>query len=575
MSLQPYVATQFTPEPFVPSNEILKLHQFTRFGHTNDIGAFIDGLTDGNEEMKQNYLLGVTAGAMLVLSIGLFLFIVLMGVKCAGPKKVGFLAGRLYHPDYDPTSPDLIDEDRSSGIVIDGIDPDSEDAKNDEKFKKKVIAVRLIFVISGLAVILCVSLFYGKGMAAFRLSLDNTSQGLQLIDETTNEAMDILNAVKTDTNMLLSDFFDMKTGTGGEICNGESEYAQGIRDKVTDVERVINEFKEPLDANVDAIVNELSQITASVREVETYMEKANIFFAVTIAISIIIGLLIFGVLVVAYFSYREVSNKCTKLTTYAMLWPAFIFFLILFFVFALLFLVASLAAADFCYDPDEIVETFLNRRENSATIATEKMALDYGIYYVSGCQSQNQPSISAMDTVTDYLNEINSYTGTYRNIPPILIAPACGLTLDQARALHEGLGQIYEASIVLNEDVINALELIECKTMNPIYTTFVHTAVCTDGIDGLSWIFASSLFLVVFSIILFMFRAAMYPVKMRNMIREMIPKRTPDLQDPKQGDQELEQFKTFNDEQSKQVSAVDGESPEKESFTDIIRPVPY
>ncbi len=46
---------------------------------------------------------------------------------------------------------------------------------------------------------------------------------------------------------------------------------------------------------------------------------------------------------------------------YAMLWPVFNFLLILFFIFALLFLVMSLAGADFCYDPDNLMVWYLRK----------------------------------------------------------------------------------------------------------------------------------------------------------------------------------------------------------------------
>jgi hypothetical protein len=46
---------------------------------------------------------------------------------------------------------------------------------------------------------------------------------------------------------------------------------------------------------------------------------------------------------------------------YAMLWPVFNFLLILFFIFALLFLVSSIAGADFCYDPDTLMVWYLRK----------------------------------------------------------------------------------------------------------------------------------------------------------------------------------------------------------------------
>lgn len=44
---------------------------------------------------------------------------------------------------------------------------------------------------------------------------------------------------------------------------------------------------------------------------------------------------------------------------YAILWPLFVFLLILFWIFALLFLVSALATSDFCVDPDKNMQSIL------------------------------------------------------------------------------------------------------------------------------------------------------------------------------------------------------------------------
>ncbi len=144
-----------------------------------------------------------------MFAIGLVWFMIIVGLKIAGPKKVGFLAGKLEHPEYDiaartrdvgeldtvieedqleASQPDVSSESRSllesdcdsPLIITNTIDADYEAATVDDKFKKKVTAVRMTFVLSGLAMIVCGSLFYCKGMSAVRRSLVDISQGLQV-----------------------------------------------------------------------------------------------------------------------------------------------------------------------------------------------------------------------------------------------------------------------------------------------------------------------------------------------------------------------------------------------------------
>lgn len=219
---------------------------------------------EGNREIQENYILGITAGAMLIFAIALFMFTVLMIIKCAGPKRVGFLAGRLNHPYYDGNTPDLIDQDVNE-----------YDAKKDKKFKTKVGIVRLMFVISGSAVVICVVLFYIKGMAAFRTSIDETSQGLQLIDETANSATDILNSAMVNTDKLVSEFNTIMTATDGQICKGDTDIATGIRDKFGEVDEVIAQFKDSFEKNAGTAIDGLAKVTSTTQEVADNVDKVR------------------------------------------------------------------------------------------------------------------------------------------------------------------------------------------------------------------------------------------------------------------------------------------------------------
>jgi hypothetical protein len=200
---------------------------------------------------------------MLIFAIALFMCIVLLIIKCAGPKRVGFLAGRLNHP-YSMT-PDVIDQD-----VV-----NEYDTKKDKKFKTKVRIVRLMFVISGLAVVICVVLFYSKGMAAFRASLDETSQGLQLIDETTNSATDILTSALVNTDKLVSEFNTIMTATDGQICKGDTDIATEIRDKFGEVDEVIEQFKDPFDKNAATAIEGLAKVTSTTQVVADNVDKVR------------------------------------------------------------------------------------------------------------------------------------------------------------------------------------------------------------------------------------------------------------------------------------------------------------
>lgn len=43
--------------------------------------------------------------------------------------------------------------------------------------------------------------------------------------------------------------------------------------------------------------------------------------------------------------------------------------------------------------------------------------------------------------------------------------------------------------------------------------TFVHQAFCVQGVSGLTYIFSTTMVIAIFSMVMIMFRAAMYPIK--------------------------------------------------------------
>ena len=54
----------------------------------------------------------------------------------------------------------------------------------------------------------------------------------------------------------------------------------------------------------------------------------------------------------------------------------------------------------------------------------------------------------------------------------------CGLDSAGASALQGGAELMHEATHAVNRAMIGVRTVLECKTFNPIYTTFVHDGEC-------------------------------------------------------------------------------------------------
>ena len=200
-----YIAneTSFQPATYIPTDGVNLQHNSFRFGKTNNFEALISGL-QGSNQMATDYIVGVTASSMLIFGIALLWFLVIMGFKCAGQKRVGFLAGRLESPSWQPSLPPieecLTEDDEVLSTqtpighehgpedfsVLGGLDQEQV-----QKFKRKTISVRVVFVISGLCVMVAGALFYAKGVTAFQNSLGDAQHSLLLVESTAKETVNL------------------------------------------------------------------------------------------------------------------------------------------------------------------------------------------------------------------------------------------------------------------------------------------------------------------------------------------------------------------------------------------------
>lgn len=195
--LEQYNATPFAPAPYDATPNVVRQHDFPRFGHTNNFAALTTGLSAGPDDAAIQYIVGIFLGAILILVVALAWGLAIQGLQCAGQERVGFLAGRLEHPDAaaggdgagtlpaieeEPSDTEsLLESEASSPLVVSrDLELRYEREKKEKRFNRNVLAVRAVFVLSGLLVIVTSILFYAKGVDAFRKSLSSAHSGVDV-----------------------------------------------------------------------------------------------------------------------------------------------------------------------------------------------------------------------------------------------------------------------------------------------------------------------------------------------------------------------------------------------------------
>ena len=549
-----YTDSDYIPKPYDVPQTIISTHNQPRYGHTNDFASVID---KNKQETMDDYIVGIIIGAIIILAVALVWFSVIIILKILGEKKVGFFAGRLVAkkeevslsegdkvevcdndvipPPEEQQQEDDIEEKRDTAEQPLNWSTDNKEQVGDEnevineaipvgmnntatdsdkQFNRRVWSVRIIFVLSGSFVMIAGGLFYGKGVTSFKNSIDGVRVGIDLVQVAAYKGISLTEGLMTGRDEINEDVEsteEVKEGNGGEICGLDTDISDQIRTVYDEFVVNVDELTDMLDGTLEGFTHDLTRLIELTQQVDDSLDQADIFFYILIAISAIIICIIMAMLVGVFMAYKGWQNCLTTCVKNALIWPLFIFFLILSWLFATLFLVASLAGADFCFSPDEYVQTILTQNEDTF----DGIIFGFITYYVSGCKVEPL-GVQDLEDLAAHAQTVNRSAHAMLEVLGKTsiqsLTALCGLTTAQATALKALVELAHEATHVLNRGAVGLRDLLECETFNPIYNTFVHDAFCSQGVSGLTYIFSTTLVISVFSMIMIMFRAALYPV---------------------------------------------------------------
>lgn len=168
----------------------------------------------------------------------------------------------------------------------------------------------------------------------------------------------------------------------GEICGLDTEVSTQIRNVYDEFVTSVDELTNMLDGTLDDFSSDLRRLISLTQSIDDSLDSADIVFYVLIAVSIVLICIILAMIASVILVWRGYGNCFTRCIRNAFIWPLFVFFLVMSWIFATLFLVLSLGGADFCISPDEHVQTVLSQREDQF----EGIIFSFIVYYVSVSQ---------------------------------------------------------------------------------------------------------------------------------------------------------------------------------------------
>ena len=223
-------------------------------------------------------------------------------------------------------------------------------------------------------------LFYGKGAVSFKNSFDDIQDGIDMVQSVGKKTMQLTANVTKAANDVEEQSHPQDIGEE-PICSLDSEVSTQIRTIYNELVANIDQLRSTLDERLLSIDGDVLYVLGLMDDIEHALYFADIFFYVLVAITVVIITLIVAMLGGAFFAWKGISNSFTKCIQYALIWPLFIFFMVLSWIFATLFLAAGLAGADFCVTPDQYVEDFMYAHEDKF----DGILFGFIIFYVTVC----------------------------------------------------------------------------------------------------------------------------------------------------------------------------------------------
>jgi len=490
-----YEPDDYTPPVYTATRQVKGMHDWPRFGRTTE---FVSAL---EEDQRSQYITGIAVGSIITLAVFIVWALVLIGLKCAG-KRVGCASGKPRKPE-EPNIAGSINEETYQRNM-------SRWTKANQGYERRLLVNRIIFLLSGIGVIVSSILFFTMGVGSLANSL-NDAQGS--ITETQDILISLHNATGTFINMSYTaeesrdEFIGLTDSVCGNVVNAAAETAleQEAQQMIDDVVETLSEADDFLrDASSD-LQNDLSVAIQYAEDANNTVSKAYPFLYCTAAVMGILIIIVICLMIEVVLAWRgrKMRNCFVSCMKNGVILPIFFLFIILSWLFASLFQLAAIGSADFCVQPEQHVDYVLNKyvAKNMSPVL-----FAYLTYYLR-CQSEfapveliseAEPLWNGIDVVHDFLEYIADNG--------VSITSVCGsgnlnAIQDLASALHSTLH-------VVNGLFVVALNLLQCSTFNPIYTGVLHDSLCVNGASGLVWLFSTLLCMAIFSMLMVTVRSA-------------------------------------------------------------------
>ncbi|KAL7567527.1 hypothetical protein ACA910_009535 [Epithemia clementina (nom. ined.)] len=464
--------------------------------------------------------------------------------------------------DYDDNGEPYDDDNNVMGVVQD----DDHDHEHDEAAAaawltkachaqdRRIFRVRIFLVMACLCICVAGILFCTYGTKYISQSFDSVAQGLRHLQDLCAGAMALIDqytARQNETAQELADIFGSVNGAcpavREQICtnvsslSSSSAAAQQLVADNCDFSD-IPVISESLEVLFNITYRASTYVTKELTSMRQDLQKSydniddllnsnvSLAWAFWAAFSFVVALIVCCViLIVGILCHRRYGklNKWQRCFRHRVIFPLFCVLVFLSFAFAIVFIITSIGASDWCIDsPDAKVSYVL---QQAFDVEEETFKIDdidsviyaYAQYYVNNCPTNGQPiqPNASSERVRSILDSVQNFARALGEVDIEQWQVVCGSDLT-ALTIFQDLVQELMCLLSLTLEDVN--RFFWCRNWSPVYTIFMYEAICYDAQTGLSWV-ASTTFAIVFcAFIVFLLRAGAFdPQEEDEYLREM------------------------------------------------------
>lgn len=188
---------------------------------------------------------------------------------------------------------------------------------------------------------------------------------------------------------------------------------------------------------------------------------------------------------------------------------------------------AASVNADFCAGGDTVSGPAGTLQDIILSHDVTKEDLSYRSfdYYMNACTTENPLNfvVEYMPLLRDTIRQGNDFLKLVGDISDENTAGAldgmnreCGA---DASPLVSGVQRLVESLDTVHANIESALDISDCATISPIVRGIFHGSSCKEAVDGLAWMFGTTLGIAMLGLVLITLRAGLYNATIRKARR--------------------------------------------------------